>query len=231
MAILVASPNQGTPLATADRWEHLVNILNNILIELFPANQFSTIVEYVIGAVLNFVARHVRRCACPASEAMDDERRRPDQGLCSSNRPGPPAGVDSISPLASKYSADAETVLARIADLGLDAFFDSANDLVVPCEGSWKVSSHNTWVAGAQIGCFGLNLKSASAADGVIHTTYFSQPETVDLLIKTLTQQLLGIARLDLGRRRHRSAVPPPAKRATAPEDSLPPRMLAWRPD
>ncbi|HEY4365054.1 MAG TPA: CHAT domain-containing protein [Bryobacteraceae bacterium] len=186
-AALVASPNQGTPLATADRWEHLINILNNI-VELFPPNQFSTVVEY-IGAVLNFLARHVVD-SLPGLESMDDDG---NQIKTLQKAPDPPAGA--YSALVSNYQPKGQ-LLKRLLDLGIDGIFGMANDLVVPTEGAWKTDLRPTWVAGAQIGCFGNNVISASDAD-VIHTTYFKQPEAVDFLIKTLTQQALGIAALD----------------------------------
>ncbi len=186
-AVLVASPNQGTPLATADRFEHLVNIMNNLL-ELFPENQFSTVAEY-IGDILNFIARHILD-VLPGLEAMNADGA---EIKTLQLEPDPPAGL--YSTVISNYQPT-QKLLARVLDLGIDGIFGMANDLVVPSEGAWKTDQQSAWVAGAQIGCFGNNIVSASGAD-VIHTTYFAQPETTDFLIKTLTQTPLGIAALD----------------------------------
>src|SRR5205823_2329275 len=45
-AVLVASPNEGTPLATPTRWEETVGWFAN-LVELFPDNPFTTAAEFV----------------------------------------------------------------------------------------------------------------------------------------------------------------------------------------
>lgn len=189
-AVLVASPNIGTPLATADRFDKLISWWANIL-ELFPENPVSTTIEY-IGEALTFIARHVVD-ALPGLEAMD--------------MAGDPISVlntKSAAPPAPAYSAITSNhrpqgpLLARMLDLGIDGIFGMANDLVVPTTGAWKTEAHPFWVPGARIGCFGINLNSASAKDGVIHTTYFSQPETVDFVLETFLSQPLGLQPVDL---------------------------------
>jgi hypothetical protein len=189
-AVLVASPNMGTPLATADRFDKLISWWTNIL-ELFPENPFSTTIEY-IGEALTFIARHVVD-ALPGLEAMD--------------MAGDPISVlntKSVAPPEAAYSAITSNhrpqgaLLARMLDLGIDGIFGMANDLVVPTTGAWKTEAHPSWVPGARIGCFGINLNSASSQDGVIHTTYFSQPETVDFLLETFLSQPLGLQPVDL---------------------------------
>jgi hypothetical protein len=188
-AILVASPNQGTPLATAKRFETLIGWWSNLL-ELFPENPFTTTADY-IGAALTFIARHVVD-ALPGLESMDMEGPQ----IATLNKPSPqPPPPGAYSALISNYLPTGN-VLARLADLGIDGIFGLANDLVVPSEGAWKTEDRTEWVTGTRIGCFGQNISSAAAHD-VTHTTYFSQPETSDFLIKTLTAQPLGIAPLD----------------------------------
>ena len=62
-------------------------------------------------------------------------------------------------------------------DIGLDQFFGSANDLVVPSEGGWRIDrSGSTFIPGARIGCFGQggNLPGES----VTHVNIFAQPGT-----------------------------------------------------
>jgi hypothetical protein len=108
---------------------------------------------------LNFLARHVVD-ALPGSEAMDAH----GEMIGTLNKStGAPTGSTYFA-VASNYSPT-KNVLARIADLGLDAFFDMANDLVVPCEGSWKVAAHSTLVGGAQINFGPVRHPIASYAD------------------------------------------------------------------
>lgn len=183
-AVLVAAPNIGTPLATADRFDKLISWWTNLL-ELFPENPFSTTLEY-IGEALTFIARHVVD-ALPGLESMDMSGK---QISVLNSSPGPPS--NAYSTVCSNYQPQG-ALLARMLDLGIDGIFGMANDLVVPTTGAWKTDDHSSWVPGARIGCFGINLTSSAAKDGVIHTTYFSQPETVDFLIDTLLGQSLNL--------------------------------------
>ena len=189
-AILVASPNIGTPLATADRFEKLISWWTNIL-ELFPENRVSTTVEY-IGEALTFIARHVVD-ALPGLEAMDMSGNQ--ISALNTKSAAPPAAA--YSAIISNHRPQG-VLLARMLDLGIDGIFGMANDLVVPTTGAWKTEAHPAWVPGARVGCFGINLNSASSKDGVIHTTYFSQPETVDFLLETFLSQPLGLPPVDL---------------------------------
>src|SRR5579871_4376502 len=186
--ILVASPNEGTPLATADRFDELISWWANIL-ELFPENPFSTTAEY-IGEALKFIARHVVD-ALPGLESMDEKGQ---QIATIQLPPGPPAGV--YSALVSNYQPTGN-VAARILDLGIDGIFGVANDLVVPTEGGWKTDQHSTWVSGSQIGCYGLNVSAATEKLGVMHTNFFAQPETVAFLLNTLQGLSTGLQPVD----------------------------------
>lgn len=187
-AVLVASPNQGTPLATPDRFDKLIGWWANLL-ELFPENPFTTTADYVATS-LTFIARHI----VGSQPGLDSMNSAGAQMAALNAPPSAPAGAYSI--LTSNYQPRGG-VLARVLDLGVDGIFGMANDLVVPAEGSWQVDQRNAWPAGAQIGCFGVNLSSAAAPDGVIHTTYFSQPESIDFLLNTLLAKPLGIAPID----------------------------------
>ena len=67
--------------------------------------------------------------------------------------PGPPA--DAYSALVANYNPKDE-VLMRMVDTGVDQFFGSANDLVVPSEGGWRIDREgSSFIPGARIGCFG----------------------------------------------------------------------------
>ena len=76
----------------------------------------------------------------------------------------------------------------RLLDVGIDQFFDSANDLVVPSEGGWRVDrSGATFIPGTRIGCFGPggNLPGES----VTHVNFFAQPGDERFLVKALLRQ------------------------------------------
>ena len=67
--------------------------------------------------------------------------------------PGPPA--DAYSALVANYNPT-ERMLQRMVDAGVDQFFGSANDLVVPSEGGWRIDrSRTTFIPASRIGCFG----------------------------------------------------------------------------
>ena len=68
---------------------------------------------------------------------------------------GVPAGAEWYA-LAANYEPEDATLLVRLADMGVDGFFATANDLVVPTEGGWQ--SGDTPAVGVpvdRIGCFG----------------------------------------------------------------------------
>ena len=67
-AVLVASPNDGTPLATPTRWQDTVGWLANLL-ELFPDNPFTIGAEFVANGIV-WLARHASG-DLPGLHAMD----------------------------------------------------------------------------------------------------------------------------------------------------------------
>src|SRR5262245_12130686 len=178
-AILVAAPNEGTPLATPARWENTVGWIANLL-ELFPDNPFTTGAEFVANGIV-WIARHASG-DLPGIRSMDGDGEliRELQGP-----PGPPP--DRYSVLAANYNPSGP-VLKRMLDTGIDQFFNTANDLVVPSEGGWRVDpSGGTFIPGNRIGCFGPggNLDRSD----VTHVNFFSQRETVTFLVETLSDQ------------------------------------------
>lgn len=128
--VLVASPNEGTPLATPRRWEDTIGWMANLL-ELFPDNPFTTGAAFVANGLV-WLARHASG-DLPGLASMDGDGPliRELQGP-----PGPPG--DSYSALVANYAPSGD-VLRRLLDVGLDQFFGSANDLVVPSEGGWRI--------------------------------------------------------------------------------------------
>jgi hypothetical protein len=186
-AVLVASPNDGTPLATPQRWHDTIGWIANLL-ELFPENPFTTGAAFVANGLV-WIARHASG-DLPGLHAMDGAGKAIGE---LQSPPGPPA--DAYSALVANYNP-AEKVLLRMLDTGIDQFFGSANDLVVPTAGGWHVGQPGkVLIPAARIGCFGAggNLPS----DSVTHVDFFSQPDTVDFLSRALAGGQQPLKRVD----------------------------------
>ena len=175
-AVLVASPNDGTPLATPARWDETVGWLANLL-ELLPDHPFTTGAAFVANALV-WMANHASG-DLPGLRSMD---RDGDLITAIQNPPGPPA--DAYSALVANYSPSGE-VLRRLLDAGVDAFFGSANDLVVPSEGGWRIDrSPATFIPASRIGCFGPG--GNLPLDSVTHVDFFAHQESVDFIVNAL---------------------------------------------
>ncbi len=175
-AVLVASPNEGTPLATPARWDQTVGWIANVL-EMFPDNPFTTGAEFVANGLV-WLANHASG-DIPGLHAMDGQGEPITQ---IQSPPGPPA--DAYSALVANYNPTAD-LFRRLLDAGLDQFFGSANDLVVPSAGGWQVDRSSTlFIPASRIGCFGPggNLPQ----DSVTHVDFFSHAETADFLVNAL---------------------------------------------
>ncbi len=189
-AVLVASPNDGTPLATPTRWQDTVGWIANLL-ELFPDHPFTTGAEFVANALV-WLARHASG-DLPGLHSMDESG---DVIVDLQAPPGPPP--DAYSALVSNFTPSGN-VLQRMVDTGIDQFFGSANDLVVPSEGGWRVDhSGATFIPGARIGCFGAGGNLAPTT--VTHVNFFSQQETVDFLVTALSGQPHSLPLVDPSR-------------------------------
>ncbi len=178
-AVLVASPNQGTPLASPQRFDTLLGWLSN-LIDLFPDNPFTFGIDFIAEG-LTWLANRVAG-SLPGLAAMDSNG--PVIAALQAP-PNPPAGA--YSALVANFEPD-QGLLLRMADAGVDVFFNSANDLVVPTEGGWRVDPQDgAVVPGDRIGVFGRGGNEDSSRPGaVIHTTFFQRSETVDFLVRAL---------------------------------------------
>jgi hypothetical protein len=186
-AVLVASPNQGTPLATPKRWRDTIGWLATIL-DHFPDTPLVTGASFV-GESIVWLASHLTRAA-PGLDAMDGT--------------GPVIGdlQASSSPAPGAYSALVanhipEPGLAqKLIDVSADMFFGTANDLVVPSEGGWLVDAGQGLapvIAQDMIGCFGPGGNLAPDTAGINHLHLFRRPETARFLLnafRRLPQQL-----------------------------------------
>jgi CHAT domain-containing protein len=184
--VLVASPNEGTPLANVRRFEDTIGWIANLL-EVLPDHPFTTGPAFVANGIV-WLARHITG-DLPGLAAMngDGEVIRELQGP-----PGPPA--DRYSALVANCNPTGS--LARLLDIGLDQFFGSANDLVVPSEGGWRIDrSGSKFIPGARIGCFGQggNLPGES----VTHVNIFAQAGASAFLVKALDGKAQPLTPID----------------------------------
>ena len=226
-AVLVASPNGGTPLASPDHVTQYTNWLSNVM-ELFPDNPFTTGVEFVSEA-LSWMARRLVG-SLPGLASMDNNGEI-IQALQAA--PGPPS--EAYSALVANFEPDG-ALLQRIIDAGADLFFPTANDLVVPTEGGWRVDpgAGAAVIPGTRVGCFGLggNLPQLKAVN---HVNFFDDPGTVDFLVRALRGQAQPVTPIDIahdlpsGRRRGvaRVEAPSPAAASKPRVEPTVPRAIA----
>jgi CHAT domain len=186
-AVLVASPNEGTPLATPQRWGDTVGWIANLL-ELFPDNPFTTGAEFVANGLV-WLARHASGDV-PGLRSMDGA----GELIADLQAPPDPPG-DAYSALVSNYNPTRE-VLLRMLDTGIDQFFGTANDLVVPSEGGWRVARPGTVsIPAARIGCYGPG--GNLPADSITHISFFARSETADFLVRALSGDTQPLTRLN----------------------------------
>ena len=184
--VLVASPNEGTPLATPRRFEDTIGWIANLL-EILPDNPFTTGPAFVANGIV-WLARHLAG-DLPGLAAMngDGEMIQSLQGP-----PGPPP--DSYSALVANCNPTGK--LTRLLDMGLDQFFGSANDLVVPSEGGWRVDRTGlTFIPASRIGCFGQG--GNLPGDSVTHVSIFAQAAATPFLVKALEGKAQPLTPID----------------------------------
>lgn len=187
-AALVASPNEGTPLATPDRWQDTVGWIANIL-DLFPPNPITSNAAMVARWITWFAKFGVK-----AAEGLDAMNMTGDQIRTLQAPPGPVPG--KYSALVSNFEPD-RTVWARALDLGIDWFFDGANDLVVPTAGGFRVDRTLASIPSAQIGVYGPGGNLDPGAAQVHHMNSFGRPDTQRFLVNALTGDPQGLPPFD----------------------------------
>ena len=186
-AVLVACPNEGTPLATPRRWEDTVGWVANLL-EMLPDNPLTTGASFVANGLV-WAANHASG-DLPGLHSMDGDG---ELIAAIQKPPGPPA--DAYSALVANYHPTGDK-LRRLMDAGIDQFFNAANDLVVPTEGGWRIDrSAAGHVPASRIGCFGPG--GNLPADSVTHNTFYSQPATIDFLVNGLLGRPHDLDRID----------------------------------
>jgi hypothetical protein len=183
--VLVASPNDGTPLATPECWDKTVGWVANLLeiIGKFTGeNPFITAADFVSEAIV-WLAHHVSG-DLPGLRAMDAG------GEIITDLQAPPAPPEhAYSALVANFQPD-KSLLLRMVDVGVDQFFGGANDLVVPTEGGWRVDSAGGHLDTERIGCFGQGGNIAPGESSpVMHTSFFSRAETALFLANALRGQ------------------------------------------
>jgi hypothetical protein len=192
-AVLVASPNEGTPLATPARWEDTVGWFANLL-DFFPSTPFTTGASFVSEALV-WLASHAGK-DLPGLRAMDGagplvaDLQAP---------PGPPASA--YSALVSNVHPD-ESLFQRALDVGVDSFFGTANDLVVPSEGGWRIDRDGSpYIPASRIGCFGPggNITTSAGSDPITHISFFDRAETAEFLVRALARQPHALPAIDPG--------------------------------
>jgi hypothetical protein len=214
--IMVASPSDGTPLASPGHWDQRLSFFANLL-ELLPENPFITGGAWLAEALKWFASNVLGNCS--GLVAMDPQSDYIDalQGP-----PEAPVGTFYYA-LVSNFHPPRDW-WARLSDMGVDAFYGGANDLVVPTEGGWK-SSHATdeWIAGDRVACFGPggNLRP-DLPTAVHHGEFFGQPDAAFFMAGTLHGKPSNLPALDIrailptrSARRSResfAASPPPAR-------------------
>jgi hypothetical protein len=195
-AVLVAAPNGGTPLASAERWDGTLGWLANLL-ELFPDNPFTSGAALVANG-LTWLANHALG-DLPGLRAMDPA----DDSLAALEDP-PKSALAAYSALAASYEP-AGGITQRLLDAGLDGFFGGPNDLVMPTEGSWRLArGGRRSIPSGRIGCFGPggNLRG----EAVTHLNLLAQPPAVTFMVNALLgrEQPLGAVDLRTPSRRSR---------------------------
>ena len=220
-AVLVASPNDGTPLASPNRFQDLLNWLSNLM-DLFPENPFTTATGFITEG-LAWLA-HAVQVDIPGLASMNS------QGPVIHQLQGPPGPPPrAYSSLVANFEPD-RGLRQRMLDVGVDLVFQTANDLVVPTEGGWHVDTGALPVISAdQIGCFGRGGNVPNPSDGAVnHITFFSRPATVDFLVASLQGKPLPIPTLDPAT--HLPYLLRRGAMAAAVEEVAPPRQFAGMP-
>ncbi len=202
----VASPNEGTPLASPARWHALAAWVAN-LAEMFPGNALAFGLDFAAEALV-WMARRAGG-TLPGIAAMDPagaflERLNAD----ASQRFEAGAAIARYEPRGG--------AARRLLDAAAGVFFEASNDLVVPTEGGVHLGAAPA-VPEARTLRFG-------PGDSVHHLNLFARKETrekIRIFLEGEEKEGAGAARArDRGRARS-------GRRSRGPAKSIPPSKHA----
>jgi CHAT domain len=157
-----------------------------------PDNPFISGAEFVSEAIV-WLAHHVAG-DLPGLRSMDGG------GATISDLQAPPAPPDrAYSALVANFQPD-QALWQRMIDVGVDQFFGSANDLVVPSEGGWRVDRDGVHhVDASRVGCFGPGGNLAPNEPGsVTHVSFFHRQETGTFLQRALAGEDQKLTKINL---------------------------------
>ena len=176
--VMVACPNEGTPLATPSRWENTIGLLANVT-EIFPPNPYTLTLEFV-GEAVTWLAKRIPGVA-PGVGSMDGA------GELVRALAAPPHSPASYSAVIANYEPSGN-LLKRLGDAGLDAFFGGDNDLVVPTAGGALIGrGPGSDIPPNQVGRFGPNGSLPTEPNtNVWHTNIFNQPAAREFIARAL---------------------------------------------
>ncbi len=186
--IMVASPSAGTPLADFDTWEKRFSYIANLM-DMLPDHPFVTGASWLAEALKWSAANLLGNF--PGLTAMEPsgDYLRGLQG----------APVGSLYHAVVSNFHPTESLAHRLADLGVDRFFNGANDLVVPTEGGWMTAADSAgWIPGSRIACFGHG--GNAGEDQVIHHGgFFGNAKAVEFFLAVLGDQEIALPPVQTG--------------------------------
>lgn len=183
-AVLVACPNEGTPLATPLNSFAMANWFANVL-NISGGNAEDA------GFVTRFLAWLLKlpMGSQPGLAAMDVNG---ESIALLQTAPAPPA--DSYSALVSNYVA--KDIATMMVEAGVGLVFSGAHDLVVPTEGGWRVDYNLANIPAARIACFGPG-GNLDTTPPVSHIGFFSMPASATFIANTLLGRTTNLENLD----------------------------------
>ena len=131
-----------------------------------------------------------------AAEGLDSMNQGGTQIRELQQQPTPPPG--QYSALVSNFEPD-RRLWARALDLGVDWFFDGANDLVVPTVGGWRIDRMPENIPAEQIALFGPGGNIAVGSGSVSHISFFERRESQNFLVQALKGEPQNLSPIDPG--------------------------------